>query len=113
MSKTYCLCAGHEFVSVKGTRSDTGEPLARPAPVAVPYEIVLYCGSHVFIAATYADEIENAVQVGDGRCKSFDEQGNCILSVPAEQCTDFWTAEEYGNILAMMDADEQLLRYAI
>lgn len=79
-----------------------------------PLPIVLYCGGFVFLAADYGLEYapdKEVVRVGDGRCRGYDDDGNCVLSVPAGRCA-FWTDEEAECIERSTEADELLLSYA-
>lgn len=77
-----------------------------------PMDIVLDIGTYVWVAASYADNLpEGAVQVGDGRSSGYTQDGNRIISVPADWCT-FYTDAEAEGIHMAMDADEQLLSYA-
>lgn len=67
----------------------------------------------VWINVTYACTLpDGALPVSDGTCDGYDDNGIRIISVPAESCT-FLTEDEALSIEAMMDADADLLRYAI
>lgn len=75
-------------------------------------EIVLDVGPHVWVSASYADNLpDGAVQVGDGRSPGYSIEGLRIVSVPEEWCT-FYTDEEAQAIEQARDADERLLSYA-
>lgn len=77
-----------------------------------PREIVLDTGKYVWVHSSYCDELPPEVkQVGDGRDNGWSHEGNRIVSVPAEWCT-FHSPEEAENIERMIEADQQLLRYA-
>jgi hypothetical protein len=77
-------------------------------------EIALHTGTHVWFPGSYMHVGQHADvrQVGDGRTKGYDDDGNCIISVPAEWCK-FWTSEEADCIEQARDADARLLSYAL
>jgi hypothetical protein len=59
----------------------------------------------------HVDSIYDAVQVGDCKSKGYDDEGNCILSVPAEWCS-YYSEAEAENIARLMAADLELLSSA-
>ena len=76
------------------------------------HEIVLHTGEFVWVAGNYAHAPHPDIrQVGDTRNNGYDEDGNCVLSVPASWCK-FYTPEEANCIEECIHADEQLLSYA-
>ena len=80
----------------------------------MPHAIILHTGAHVWIAGDYSMKGHAAVlQVGIGGPTStaYDEDGNCVLAVPAGWCT-FYSPEEADGIAQCIDADERLLSYA-
>jgi hypothetical protein len=101
MSKVYDFQV-HSYVAVQDSE-------------AYPFLILLYCespnGDRVWIPGSWDDEIEGAVQVGDGLTNGYDQQGCRILSVPVALCK-FYSEDEARDIIACMDADETLLAYA-
>jgi len=78
-----------------------------------PRPIVLHTGPRVWVSGCAFDPLaaDGVVQVGDGTSAAFDEDGNCVLSVPAEWCV-YHTDEEAQGIEQCLDADERLLAYA-
>jgi hypothetical protein len=73
--------------------------------------IILHTGTRVWVHASYAHERTPEIkQVGDGENTGFDQDGNCILSVPASWCS-YYTVEEAEQIERLIDADEELLSY--
>lgn len=97
-----------EHTHVTINHPDKADGWNRPMPIA------LHTGTHVWIAGCYAMQGHSAViQVGVGGPPStaYDEDGNCILAVPAAWCR-YWTPEEAEGIEQCMDADERLLSYA-
>jgi hypothetical protein len=75
-------------------------------------EIALDAGPHVWVHASYADDMPpGAVQVGDGRSPGYSVSGERIISVPSDWCT-FHTDEEATAIMQAQDADDKLLSYA-
>jgi hypothetical protein len=75
-------------------------------------EIALDAGPHVWVHASYADDMPpGAIQVGDGRSPGYSLDGARIISVPAEWCT-FHTDEEATDIMKAQEADDRLLSYA-
>ena len=77
-----------------------------------PHQIVLHVGTHVWIANSYAGEGHPEVKrVGDGRSNGYDEQGCCVLSVPAAWCT-YYNHQEAESIERCMAIDNDLLAYA-
>jgi hypothetical protein len=78
-----------------------------------PIDIVLHVGTHVWVSASYADETPaGVVRVGDSRSNGYDEDGNCILSVPVEMVKEYFDEEEVSDIVQAVFADEKLLTYA-
>ena len=75
------------------------------------FQIVHVTSDRVWISATYADEIVNAVQINDTFSNGFDEDGNCLLSVPMSQCK-FYTDDEAETIHQCMEIDQAMLRNA-
>lgn len=78
------------------------------------FPIVLHTGNRVWVEGSHMHDLANGeiVQVTDGdKSKSFDDNGQCILSVPAEWCK-YYTEGEAENIEQAMDADARLLSYA-
>lgn len=71
-----------------------------------------HTGKHVWVAGCYAMKHHPDIrQVGDSRDNAFDEDGNCILSVPADWCW-FMDETEAECITHCIDADQRLLAYA-
>lgn len=78
-----------------------------------PVGIVLHAGKRVFINADYSMEKPDGVlQVGDGVSKGFDENGNCIYSVPVEWVNSYLTDKEAGEMEMCIAADARLRSYA-
>ena len=78
----------------------------------MPEEIILHTGERVWIPACYMTlgTHPDIIQVGDGH-KGFDQDGNCVVSIPASWCR-YYTPEEAENIVQCIDADDRLLSYA-
>lgn len=75
-----------------------------------PAGIVLHTGEHVWVGATYADKpgilADSPVRaVGDGRSAGFDQDGNCVLSVPVDRVKQYLTEEEAQQVAEAMCAD--------
>jgi hypothetical protein len=78
-----------------------------------PQRIVIHAGERVWIEGCYSMEGHpEVVRIGDGLTNGYDEQGNCLLSVPAAWCVAFYTDKEAEDVMLCMDADERLLGYA-
>ena len=75
------------------------------------YSVAMETKSRVWINATYADNIEGAIQVGDGSEVGFDLHGNCILSVSKEICK-FLSEEDANQYMEMQAIDEEMLANA-
>ena len=76
------------------------------------FGIILHTGDRVWVPGHYCHlGHPDVIQVGDGTCKGYDQDGNCILSVPASWCK-FYTPEEAECIERCIDTDQQLLEYA-
>jgi hypothetical protein len=95
----------HTHVAIRGGSFDANTP--RSIVLYVPSKT----GDRVWFQGSYSDDIANAVQVGDGITNGYCEDGCRVLSVPADQCW-FYTDEEAEQIVAVMDADIQLIAYA-
>lgn len=108
MAKEY-FWQEHSHVTVK----HPGGRIAQREGWGGTFEIVLHTGNRVWVGGSYAHDLADGqvIQVGDGTSKGFDENGYCILSVPAEWC-EYFTAEEAESIERMIDADAELLSYA-
>lgn len=77
-----------------------------------PVEIAHDCGSRIWFWGSYCDHLpDGAIQVGDGQCTGYDQQGNRLISIPEEWCR-FITEEEAHTAIACMAEDEKLLGYA-
>lgn len=77
-----------------------------------PMAIVLHTGKHVWVEGCYAMKHHPDIkQVGDGRDNAFDEDGNCILSVPESWCW-FMDEAEAESVMHCIEADQRLLGYA-
>jgi hypothetical protein len=80
-----------------------------------PMQIVLHTGKYVWIAAFYSHEstaYPEIKRVGDCRDAGYDQDGNCVLSIPVEWVDEYYTNEEADEIAAAMCADAELLSYA-
>jgi hypothetical protein len=73
-----------------------------------PVAMVLHLGSRVWIIATYSDELSDSIQVGDGVTDGYDEDGNRILSIPAEHCR-YMTAAEAELLVELIALDDAML----
>lgn len=73
----------HTHVMVKHPRPcDCLEAWESPMP------ILLVCGGRVWVSASYCHlSHPEVVQVGDCRTNGYDDDGNCIVSIPAAWCT--------------------------
>lgn len=102
----------HTFVLVNHPKADKEEPKWIDEAWEGPSEILLHTGKHVWIHTCYSAEGHPDVKrVGDGRDSGYSQEGDCILSVPAEWCT-FYTNEEADGIAQCIAADADLLAYA-
>jgi hypothetical protein len=77
-----------------------------------PVAMVLHLGSRVWIIATYSDELSDSIQVGDGVTDGCDEDGNRILSIPAEHCR-YMTAVEAEMLVELLALDDAMLALRI
>ena len=78
-----------------------------------PCNLLIHTGDYVWISACYAMEMPEGVkQVTDGRTTGFDQQGNCIYSIPVEWVARYMDDEEMDQVIRAIDDDERLLRYA-
>ena len=76
------------------------------------HEIILHTGDRVWVLGCYMHlGHSDVIQVVDGQNKGFDEDGNCILSVPAAWCK-YYSYKEAEDIEQCIYADAQLLSYA-
>lgn len=104
-----------EYVKQVHTHVALCKPLLhlRDAPIA---SILMHFGEWVWIHAHYGDvhgEMPEGVSmVRDRDNNGYDEDGNCVLSVPTSYVIEYYTDEEYEDIGRMIDADQRLLRYA-
>jgi hypothetical protein len=73
-----------------------------------PVAMVLHLGSRVWVIATYSDELSDSIQVGDGVTDGHDEDGNRILSIPAENCR-YMTAAEAEMLVELTALDDAML----
>ena len=105
MSKTYSKFEHTHVMVVHPDKSDGWEG---------PQQIILHTGGRVWIAGCYSMQGHPGVLqagVGGPTATAYDEDGNCILAVPAEWC-EFYSPEEADEIAQGIDADEHLLSYA-
>lgn len=117
MNKKYCKYS-HTHVMVAhpkatlGMINELGAKCWEDEGWKGPQGILLHTDTRVWIAGSYCMIGHSDVkQIGDGGV-GFDEDGNCILSVPVEWCS-YMTVEEAEHEVQMMDIDSQLLSYAI
>ena len=112
MSKTYDPHI-HTFVTVNHPKNPKGDGTGWDNEGwRGCFEIVLHTGKHVWVPASCWHEGHPDVKrVGDSRDNGYDDNGCCILSVPAEWC-QYYTNEEAHSIEMCIDADERLLSYA-
>ena len=77
-----------------------------------PLVIVLHTGDRVWVHGSH-DMVgsPNVVIVNDGVGPVYDQDGFCILSVPAEGCK-YYDPDEAGTIYQVMEADDQMRFYA-
>lgn len=77
-----------------------------------PTAVIHDTGQRVWLLANYADDLpERVVVITDGYGDGYDQNGNKLVSVPAEWCS-FIDSDEAHNINMCMDADEELRGYA-
>lgn len=72
-----------------------------------PFDIVLHTGEHVWVPASYSHEGHPEVLrvgIGGSVAADHDEDGNCILAVPAAWC-NFLTPEEAEACARVADAE--------
>jgi len=76
------------------------------------FPIILQVGDRVWIAGSYSHEgHEEVLRVGDGTNNGYDQDGNCVLSIPAAWCR-YYDEHEAECIERAADADARLLAYA-
>ncbi len=114
MKRNEYIIQAHTFCTIN-VRREAGEgygPATKARVEREEFAIVLHAGGRVWVNASYADDIEGAVQVGDGLTSGYSQDGQRILSVPESAVLHYWDDEEYDQICQARDADERLLSYA-
>lgn len=115
MKRNEYIIQAHMFCTIN-VRREAGEGYGRADRARVvpeEFAIILHVGDRVWVEASYADDIEGSVQVGDGLTNGFSRDGQRILSVPESAILHYWDCEEYDQICRARDADERLLSYAL
>lgn len=72
-----------------------------------PFEIVLHLGQRVLVVGCYSHEGHHDVH----RISDYDEDGNCVIAVPASWC-EFYSCGEAQAIEMCIQEDDRLLSYA-
>jgi hypothetical protein len=112
MSKVYDGGHEHTFCYVNHPKSNGPHEHWHYESWHSTFPIVLHTGVYVWISASYLQEGHSLVKrIGDGRSNGYDDHGICILSVPAEWC-EYYTTAEATAIEESIAADDRLLRYA-
>lgn len=110
MSKTYDRHV-HTHVVVD-TRHFAEPAIAAREGWGGTFPIVLHTGGRVWIGGSYSHALTDEIaRVGDGYGNGYDEDGNCLLSIPADWCS-FYDEDEAEGIERCLDADARLLSYA-
>lgn len=105
MSNVYCKF-DHNYAYLRNA------PPAVPGECRGPHPILLMVGDRVWMLNDYhLVGIEGVLHVGDGTSNGFDEDGQCIVSIPAAWCT-FMDEAVAESVSRCIEEDQKLLSYA-